>query len=406
MTILTVVGARPQFVKAAVVSRAMKQFSNIKEVIVHTGQHFDANMSDIFFEEMEIPKPDYNLDVNGLNHGAMTGQMLEKIEAIILKEKPDWVLVYGDTNSTLAGALAAAKLHVKVAHVEAGLRSFNMAMPEEINRILTDRISAILFAPTDQAVENLKNEGFEKFPIHIVRTGDVMLDAAIFYQKGEGRKEKDEKSSFGGGCTAVAVSGQAESVGVERLGRSLSRTEVSREARRCSLYSKFKIQNSKILTTLHRAENTDTPEKLHSIFSALEKIAEKYGMILPLHPRTKKKLEDMQYDFEKSHIHFIEPVGYLEMIALLSNCSLVMTDSGGLQKEAYFFKKPCVTLREETEWVELVNAGCNTLVGSDTNKIINAVEKMILLPESNFNQNLYGDGNAGKEIVETLLHYN
>ncbi|MCL2291091.1 MAG: UDP-N-acetyl glucosamine 2-epimerase [Bacteroidetes bacterium] len=384
----------------------MKQFSNIKEVIVHTGQHFDANMSDIFFEEMEIPKPDYNLDVNGLNHGAMTGQMLEKIEAIILKEKPDWVLVYGDTNSTLAGALAAAKLHVKVAHVEAGLRSFNMAMPEEINRILTDRISAILFAPTDQAVENLKNEGFEKFPIHIVRTGDVMLDAAIFYQKGEGRKEKDEKSSFGGGCTAVAVSGQAESVGVERLGRSLSRTEVSREARRCSLYSKFKIQNSKILTTLHRAENTDTPEKLHSIFSALEKIAEKYGMILPLHPRTKKKLEDMQYDFEKSHIHFIEPVGYLEMIALLSNCSLVMTDSGGLQKEAYFFKKPCVTLREETEWVELVNAGCNTLVGSDTNKIINAVEKMILLPESNFNQNLYGDGNAGKEIVETLLHYN
>jgi len=393
MTILTIVGARPQFVKAAVVSRVMKQFPGIKEIIVHTGQHFDANMSDIFFEEMDIPKPDYNLDINGLNHGAMTGQMLEKIEAIILKEKPDWVLVYGDTNSTLAGALAAAKLHVKVAHVEAGLRSFNMAMPEEINRILTDRISTILFAPTNQAVENLKNEGFEKFPVRIVKTGDVMLDAAMFYQKAESRKQKAES-----GEKFLLLS--EEKVADGGLPPDDGRGEMDGKERRGSLYEK------KILTTLHRAENTDTPEKLQAIFSALEKIAEKYSMILPLHPRTKKKLEDIQYDFEKSHIHFIEPVGYLEMITLLNDCNLVMTDSGGLQKEAYFFKKPCVTLREETEWVELVNARCNVLVGSDTHKIINAVEKMISLPESNFNQNLYGDGNAGKEIVETLLNYN
>ena len=377
MTILTVVGARPQFVKAAVVSRAMKQFSDIKEIIVHTGQHFDANMSDIFFEEMDIPTPDYNLGINGLNHGAMTGQMLEAIETIILKEKPDWVLVYGDTNSTLAGALAAAKLHVKVAHVEAGLRSFNMAMPEELNRILTDRISTILFAPTHQAVENLKNEGFENFPAHIIRTGDVMLDAALFYQ------QKEKKKSVGSKFLLLSE----EKVADGGLPSSDGRGEG-------------------ILTTLHRAENTDHSEKLHSIFSALEKLAEKYSMILPLHPRTKKKLEEMQYNFSTSPIRFIEPVGYLEMLTLLNDCSLVMTDSGGLQKEAYFFKKPCVTLREETEWTELVNAGCNLLAGSDAVKIINAVEKMRSLPESNFNQNLYGDGNAGTEIVKTLLHYN
>jgi UDP-GlcNAc3NAcA epimerase len=355
MIILTVVGARPQFVKAAIVSRAMRQFSNIKEVLVHTGQHFDANMSDIFFEEMEIQKPKYNLNINRLNHGAMTGQMLEKIEAIILQEKPDWVLVYGDTNSTLAGALAAAKLHIKIAHIEAGLRSFNLAMPEEINRVLTDRISTVLFAPTDQAVENLNYERLNNNSTCIVKTGDVMLDAAMFF------REKINKTN--------------------------------------SLY-KYKI-----LTTVHRAENTDNPEKLKEIFTALEIVAEKYGMILPLHPRTKEKLEKMKYNFAKSHIHFVEPVGYLDMIALLIDCTLVMTDSGGLQKEAYFFKKPCITLREETEWTELINMQCNILSGSDYNKIIYSVEKMISLPESCFNQNLYGNGNAAKEIVETLLYY-
>ncbi|MDR2972065.1 MAG: UDP-N-acetylglucosamine 2-epimerase (non-hydrolyzing) [Bacteroidales bacterium] len=354
MTILTVVGARPQFVKAAIVSRAMKQFSNIKEVLVHTGQHFDTNMSDIFFEEMEIQKPTYNLNINGLNHGAMTGQMLEKIEAIIVEENPDWVLVYGDTNSTLAGALAAAKLHVKIAHVEAGLRSFNMAMPEEINRILTDRIATILFAPTDQAVANLNYERLISKSTLVVKTGDVMLDAAMFFRK------------------------------------------------------KIKKLNNckyKIITTVHRAENTDNPEKLQVIFNALEKVAEKYEMILPLHPRTKEKLEKMNYNFAKSHIHFVEPVSYLDMIALLMDCILVMTDSGGLQKEAYFLKKPCITLREETEWTELVSSQCNILSLGDYSNIIHSVEKMISLPESCFNQNLYGDGNAAKKIVETILNY-
>ena len=355
MTILTIVGARPQFVKAAVVSRTMKKFSNFKEIIVHTGQHFDANMSDIFFEEMSIPKPDYNLNINALNHGAMTGKMLEKIEEIIIKEKPDWVLVYGDTNSTLAGALAAVKLHIKVAHVEAGLRSFNLTMPEEINRILTDRISTVLFAPTVQAVENLKNEGFEKMPVQIVKTGDVMLDAAIYYRTQAVNKNENLKN--------------------------------------------------KILTTIHRAENTDNSEKLQAIFSALEIVAEKYGMVLPLHPRTKKALVKMHYNFEKSHIHFIEPVGYLEMIALLNKSVLVMTDSGGLQKEAYFFKKACVTLRDETEWTELVNLKCNFLAGSDTNKIISAVERMKTIPLSYFQDNFYGDGNAANEIVETLKNF-
>jgi len=355
MTILTVLGTRPQFIKAAVVSRALKQFPNIKEIIVHTGQHFDVNMSDIFFKEMDIPKPKYNLNISGLLHGAMTGQMLEKIEAIVLEESPDWVLVYGDTNSTLAGALAAVKHHVKVAHVEAGLRSFNMTMPEEVNRVLTDRISTVLFAPTDQAVINLENESYKNMQVSIVKTGDVMLDAAIYYQMKAARR---------GG-----------------------------------------ISENKILTTIHRAENTDNSGNLQAIFSALETVAEKYGMVLPLHPRTKKKLENIHYNFEKSHINFIEPVGYLDMIALLNECSLVMTDSGGLQKEAYFYKKSCVTLREETEWTELVDAKCNMLVGSDTDTIINAVEKMFLYPEASFSRNLYGDGNSAKDIVETLLHF-
>jgi len=355
MTILTIVGARPQFIKAAVVSRALRQFTEIKEIIVHTGQHFDANMSDIFFKEMELKTPDYNLNISELNHGAMTGRMLEKIEEIILKEKPNWVLVFGDTNSTLAGALAAAKLHVKVAHVEAGLRSFNMNMPEEINRILTDRISTILFAPTEQAMENLKNEGFDNFSVKIVKTGDVMWDAATYF------KENKMKSDV--------------------------------------------AYKSKILTTIHRAENTDNHEKLQSIFHALEKIAEKYGMILPLHPRTKLNMAEIGFNIEKSSIQFLNPVGYFEMLNLLDNCRLVITDSGGLQKEACFFKKPCVTLREETEWVELVAANCNMLAGSNSNTIINAVEKMISTPQTFFFQNLYGDGNAGKEIADAIWRY-
>lgn len=356
MKIVTVIGARPQFIKAAVVSRAIAAHKDIKEVIVHTGQHFDANMSDIFFEEMCIPKPDYNLNVNGLGHGAMTGQMLEKIEAVLLQEKPDWVLVYGDTNSTIAGALAAKKLHIKVAHVEAGLRSFNMDMPEEINRILTDRISDILFCPTETAVNNLKKEGYENINCRIIRNGDVMQDAALFYAGRAVRPKADIPEEF-------------------------------------------------VLCTVHRAENTDDPERLRNIFSALEEISKTCRVVLPLHPRTKGKLSATGYDTNNSHILFIEPVGYLEMVWMLKHCRLVMTDSGGLQKEAYFFDKYCITLRDETEWVELVKYGYNFLAGDDKGKIISLYNH--ISDKNNIEQKtpLYGNGNAGDLIVETLRNY-
>lgn len=356
MKIVTVIGARPQFIKAAVVSRAIAAHKDIKEVIVHTGQHFDANMSDIFFEEMCIPTPDYNLNVNGLGHGAMTGQMLEKIETVLLQEKPDWVLVYGDTNSTIAGALAAKKLHIKVAHVEAGLRSFNMDMPEEINRILTDRISDILFCPTETAVNNLKKEGYENINCRIVRNGDVMQDAALFYA---GRAERP----------------------------------------------KADIPEDFVLCSVHRAENTDDPERLRNIFSALEEISKTCRVVLPLHPRTKGKLSAIGYDTNNSHILFIEPVGYLEMVWMLKHCRLVMTDSGGLQKEAYFFDKYCITLRDETEWVELVKYGYNFLAGDDKGKIISLYNH--ISDKNNIEQKtpLYGNGNAGDLIVETLRNY-
>ena len=353
MKLLTIVGARPQFIKAAVVSRAIKKYPQIQEVIVHTGQHFDENMSAVFFEEMEIPKPDYNLNINGLSHGAMTGQMLEKIEEVLIKEQPDWVLVYGDTNSTLAGALAAKKLHVKLAHIEAGLRSFNMQMSEEINRILTDRISDFLFCPTEQAVENLKKEGFDHFSCKILNVGDVMQDAALFYS------EKAKKTQ----------------------------TE---------------IPNSYILATVHRAENTDNSTKLANIFHALEELAKQHGLVLPLHPRTKQKLQQIHFDFDRSAITFIDPVGYLEMIYLLKNSKLVLTDSGGLQKDAYFFRKPALTLRDETEWVELVQHGFNKIVGNDKNNIIKETEKTLAKTDFHFDLNLYGNGRAGETIVSFL----
>jgi len=354
MKILTIIGARPQFIKAAVISRVIKNYPDIQEVIVHTGQHFDENMSDVFFEEMDIPKPDYNLNINGLGHGAMTGQMMEKIEEVLLKEQPDCVLVYGDTNSTLAGALAAVKLHIKVAHVEAGLRSFNLQMPEEINRILTDRISNLLFCPTEQAMENLKREGFAHFPCKIMNVGDVMQDAAIFYS---GKAQKP----------------QAE------------------------------IPDNFILATVHRAENTDDVTNLTNIFNALEELAKQHGVVLPLHPRTRQKLQQINFNFENSNITFIYPVGYLEMIYLLKNSKLVMTDSGGLQKEAYFFRKPALTLRQETEWVELVQHGFNKIVGSGTTQIIENAKLMLAKTDFDFNLNLYGNGKAGERIVDSLV---
>lgn len=350
MNVVTIVGARPQFVKAAVVSRAFSAHKDIEEIIVHTGQHFDANMSDIFFEEMRIPKPKYNLGVSGLSHGAMTGEMLKGIEEILIKEKPDWVLVYGDTNSTLAGALAASKLHIKVAHVEAGLRSFNMKMPEEINRILTDRISNILFCPTETAVNNLKKEGFENFNAKVINVGDVMLDAVKFY------------SEF---------------------------------APECSYKEDF------VLATIHRAENTDSIERLQNIFRAFNEIAREMKIVLPLHPRTKKILE--QNKIETNNIDIIAPVGYFEMLSLLKGCKMVATDSGGLQKEAYFFQKPCLTLRDETEWVELVTSGTNQIVGTDFKIILNGF-KHFKSVKLNFDSSLYGIGTAGNEIALNLLN--
>lgn len=350
--IITIVGARPQFVKAAVVSRAIASDGRMCETIVHTGQHFDANMSEVFFSEMAIPKPHYNLNISSLSHGAMTGRMLEKIEEVLLQEKPDFVLVYGDTNSTLAGALAAKKLHIKVAHVEAGLRSFNMDMPEEINRILTDRISDLLFCPTDTAIRNLKREGFDNIDCKIVENGDVMQDAALFYATKAKKPDFDIPARFA-------------------------------------------------LCTVHRAENTDDPNRLQAIFTALEKISEEYPVVLPLHPRTKAKLADIHYDFTHTKIHFINPVGYLEMVYLLKNCQFVLTDSGGLQKEAYFFRRNCVTLRDETEWIELIMNGFNILAGANTETILKAANEMAV-KKNDFSVNLYGNGNAGEIIVQNL----
>lgn len=351
MNIVTIVGARPQFVKAAVVSREFSKHDNVHETIIHTGQHFDSNMSQLFFEEMHIPAPAYNLNINSLSHGAMTGKMLEEIEKILLESRPDWVLVYGDTNSTLAGALAARKLNIKVAHVEAGLRSFNMHMPEEVNRILTDRISDILFCPTDTAVHNLEREGYGNLLARVVLSGDVMLDAALYYQ------------------------------------------QYSRPPR-------VELNRDFVLATLHRAENTDNGTNLLEIIRALETISRDQDVILPLHPRTRAKLEALDYRLEDSPIRFIEPVGYLEMIYLLNRCSLVMTDSGGLQKEAFFFRKCCITLRDETEWVELLENGGNKLAGN-TYDDITRVYREGFFP--NFDRPLYGDGHAGRIIVDTLM---
>lgn len=357
MKVLTIVGARPQFIKAAAVSRAIKSYlGKVEEVIIHTGQHFDANMSDIFFSEMDIPKPKYNLDVHGVNHGAMTGRMLEGIESIILQEKPDWVLIYGDTNSTLAGALAASKLHVKVAHVEAGLRSFNMKMPEEINRIVADRISTILLCPTETAVKNLELEGYKNFPTKIAMTGDVMLDAARFYEK-----------------------------------QAATMAKVAKEI----TYPKF------ALSTIHRAENTDDIVRLKEIALALNEIHKTIPVVLPVHPRTAKKLADHGV---KLDVHLLEPVGYFDMISFLSRCELVLTDSGGLQKEAYFFEKPCVTFRDETEWVELVEVGANKVVGANKNAIVKASQEY-LSNKPKFTQKLYGDGKASEKIIEALLSF-
>lgn len=350
--ILTIIGARPQFIKASVVSKAIQETDGLVEVLVHTGQHFDVNMSDIFFNQLGIPRPDYQLDINGGSHGDMTGRMLIEIEKVLLKERPDWVLVYGDTNSTLAGALAAAKLHIPVAHIEAGLRSFNMQMPEEVNRILTDQISSILFCPTQSAMDNLINEGFSSKAVRVLNVGDVMQDSALLFAE-----------------------------------RATRPTGVSQE-------------QGFVLATLHRAENTDNPERLASIVAALNRVhTDVAPVILPLHPRTRGLLNKHDLTLE---VELIEPVGYLEMIWLLQRASLVLTDSGGVQKEAFFFNKPCVTMRDQTEWVELVEHGVNELTGADTDKIIAAVKRNIGREITDEHQ-LYGGGMAAGKILQALL---
>ena len=361
--ILTILGARPQFIKAGSISREIAKYKEIEEIIVHTGQHYDANMSDIFFDEMQIPKPNYFLGIGGKSHGAMTGQMIEKIEEVALSEKPDWIMVYGDTNSTLAGAIVASKLHIKLAHIEAGLRSFNMKMPEEVNRILTDRVSNILFCPTDTAIQNLKNEGYENLDCKIVKSGDVMQDGAMFYKN-------------------------------------------------LALKPNIEIKNSFILCTIHRAENTDDETRLRSIFEALNEIAKEKQIILPLHPRTKKLLENLQTKNQKlltKNLTIIDPVGYLEMVWLIDNCDLVMTDSGGLQKEAYFFEKQCITLRDETEWVELVECGANRLVGADKEKIVSSYQLLVSSENSKnyklWAKDLYGAGKASENIIKEIINY-
>lgn len=353
MKVLTILGARPQFIKAAAVSRVIRD-EEVTELIVHTGQHYDANMSDIFFEELNIPKPDYHLGIGSGNHGKQTGEMLAKIEEIILAETPDFVLVYGDTNSTLAGALAAAKLHVPIVHIEAGLRSFNKKMPEEVNRILTDHVSTLLLCPTDTAIQNLTNENISE-GVHNV--GDVMYDAVLY------NKTLAESTS----------------------------TILERENLKAKDY---------LLITIHRAENTDDVDRMKSILNAFSQIPE--TKVWPIHPRTKKKLEDYGFKLDQiPNLQVIEPVGYLDMLSLETSAKKIVTDSGGVQKEAYFAEVPCVTVRDQTEWVETLIEDANILTGTDTTKIVEAVAKQV----SPSYTPVFGDGKTAEKVLALLKTY-
>jgi UDP-GlcNAc3NAcA epimerase len=354
LKVLTIVGARPQFVKAATVSRAIRLIPEITEILVHTGQHYDTNMSEIFFSELDIPKANYYLGIGSGTHGMQTGRMIESIEQVLLKEQPHWVLVYGDTNSTLAGAIAASKLHIPVAHVEAGLRSFNRKMPEEINRVLTDHISNLMFAPTEIAVKNLTFEGLSRDDIHLV--GDVMYDAALYYAN----KVDNSKGET-----------------LENLGLKSKQ------------YS---------IVTIHRAENTDNLLHLD--------VSQDTTIVVPLHPRTQKALEHAGLlDEVSQHLKLIQPVGYLDMIVLEKNARLIITDSGGVQKEAFFYQVPCLTLRTETEWVELVELGWNQLLEPTSRQAIksgfqNAISAKKSQEES---PQIYGDGQAALKILNILM---
>jgi UDP-GlcNAc3NAcA epimerase len=357
MKIFTIVGARPQFVKASIFSKLLKEEGdNIQEQIVHTGQHYDQNMSEIFFSNLGIPMPAYNLGVGGGTHGYNTGMMIIEIEKLLLSGKPDAVLVYGDTDSTLAGALAASKLHVPVIHVEAGLRSFNKRMPEEQNRIITDHLSAILFAPTETAIKNLRNESIDEKSVHLV--GDIMFDATLHF--GELAKQTEEQL--------------------------------------LQLYELTKFNYH--LLTIHREENTSDPKILQEIFAAFENDKEK--VILPLHPRTKKKIADFSIRIP-NNVCIIDPVGYIEMLSLLKNAKYVFTDSGGVQKEAYFLGRPCFTIRNETEWIELLNNGVNMLIKpSEIASYINGYSIRNTVVNDG---TLYGGGKAAENILSIIKQY-
>lgn len=353
MKLLTIVGARPQFIKAAAFSHALKQHPTIEEIIVHTGQHYDSNMSDVFFDQLGIPKPHYRLESGGKSHGAMTGYQMTEIETILIKEKPHWVIVYGDTNSTLAGALAAAKLHIPVAHIEAGLRSFNMKMPEEVNRILTDRLSQILFCPTETAKDHLLNEGYASFPAKIEVVGDIMYDALKLFST---LLENDRP-----------------------------------------------LTEDYALCTLHRAENTDDPQRLKGLFDGLNTIADTCSIVLPLHPRTKNIIAQQSIVLS-SNIKVLDPLSYTDFMRYMKHCTLLISDSGGIQKEAYFMHKNCLVLREETEWTELIKSRNNTLVGTDKAAIIAAFEQRNEMNQD-FSTPIYGTGKTAEEIIQCLLNF-
>jgi len=359
LKLMTVVGARPQFIKASAVSRAIKRLSGqaVTEIMVHTGQHYDHNLSNVFFEQMAMTLPAYNLNVGSESHGVQTGRMLEKLEGVMMEVRPDWVMVYGDTNSTLAAALAASKLHIPVAHVEAGLRSFNRRMPEEINRILTDHIARLLFCPTKTAVNLLKKEGVSMGVHHV---GDVMYDCALFF-KNQARTESRildtlhlEAGHFG-------------------------------------------------LVTLHRPENTDDPKRLTDIWDALNEASQALSLVFPIHPRTRQALEALSLlEQHNKGLHIVDPVPFLDMVALEQAAQVILTDSGGIQKEAFFYKMPCITMRDQTEWVETETFGVNRVVGSDKTRILEAWQWALAgdihFPETT----VYGDGHTAEAILDIL----
>ncbi len=375
MKLVTIIGARPQIIKAAALSRAIKNHysDKIQEVIVHTGQHYDDNMSQVFFDELQIPRPDYNLHVGSASHGVQTARMTEGIEALLIKEQPDFIILYGDTNSTLAGAVAAAKIHVPIVHIEAGLRSFNKSMPEEINRIVCDHCSTLLFSPTKAGFENLKREGFpiDNHPPYTIDNPKVFHCGDIMYDN------------------------------------SLHFADIAEE--KTDIIQRLELTNKPfILATIHRDSNTDHPERLSAIFKALIQLSEECQVVLPLHPRTSKLLkvnlnEELQKQiFNTPNIKLIPPVSFLEIIALERHAQLVMTDSGGVQKEAYFFQKPCIILRPETEWVEIVETGNAILADADESRILQAWQHFKGNPPTIFPE-IFGDGHAAEFMLEKII---